>query len=521
MSIQRRDFLKSTAIGMAGISLAPLFGESLFAAPASYTFRKSTPEQQGISSASILEFINKAEADKLGLHSLMIVRNGSVVAEGWWDPYKPDLKHVLNSLSKSFTSTAIGFAVSEGLLSVEDKVTKFFPDDIPANPAPYLMEMQVKHLLTMTTGHEADTAGPMRRENGVWTKTFLSTPVTHQPGTYFLYDTGATYMLSAIITKVSGKTLFDYLTPTLFKPLEISGIDWEVSPQGINTGGFGLRVKTEDIAKLGMLYLQNGIWNGKQVLPATWAHDATTYKVPNTPVKGQDASVSDWQQGYCYQFWRCRHDFFRGDGAQGQYCLVSRDLNTVIAITSEVQDMQKTLNYVWDYLLPGIKPSTLPADTANQNTLKQKLATLTLLPAKTNFGQSTQAQISGKTFNIKDNALSINQASITFNADECLFVLKGPQTEQKITCGLDKWIKGETPTVGVSAKNAAARKIVAAGVWTNDKTFVITLQYYETPNSDLILCNFENNSISIKFLAGITVNNGGTRDNRPVLEGTV
>jgi CubicO group peptidase (beta-lactamase class C family) len=521
MVIQRRDFLKNTAIGVAGLSLAPLFGESLFAAPAGYKFGKSTPEQQGITSSSILEFINKAEAGKLGLHSLMVIRNGNVVAEGWWDPYKPDLKHVLNSLSKSFTSTAIGFAVSEGLLSVEDKVTKFFPDDIPANPAPYLNDMQIKHLLTMTTGHEADASAPMRRDNQVWTKGFLSLPVQRPPGTYFMYNSGATYMLSAIITRVSGKTMFDYLTPRLFKPLEISGIDWEVSPQGINTGGWGLRIKTEDIAKLGMLYLQNGMWNGKQLLPATWAHDATTYKVPNTPVKGQDASVSDWQQGYCYQFWRCRHNFFRGDGAQGQYCLVSRDLNTVIAITSEVQDMQKTLNYLWDYLLPGIKPSTLPTDAANQNALKQKLATLTLLPAKTEFGQNTQALISGKTFNIKDNALAINQASLRFNADECSFLLKGPQTEQKITCGLNKWIKGETSTVGVSPKNAADRKIVATGVWTSDKTFVITVQYYETPNSDLIICSFDNNSISIKFLAGIIANNGGTRDNRPVLEGTV
>jgi CubicO group peptidase (beta-lactamase class C family) len=521
MSIQRREFLKSTAIGVAGLSLVPMFGESLFAAPAGYTIKKSTAERQGISSASILDFITKAEAGKLGLHSLMVIRNGNIVAEGWWDPYKPDLKHVMNSLSKSFTSTAIGFAISEGLLSVEDKVTKFFPDDIPANPSPYLNDMRIKHLLTMTTGNEADTSGPMRRDNQVWTKGFLSCPVQRQPGTYFLYNSGATYMLSAIITKVSGKSMFDYLTPRLFKPLEISGIDWEASPQGINTGGWGLRIKTEDIAKLGMLYLQNGMWNGKQVLPASWAREATTYKVPNTPVKGQDASVSDWQQGYCYQFWRCRHDFFRGDGAQGQYCLVSRDLNTVIAITSEVQDMQKTLNYVWDYLLPGIKLAALPADTANQTALKQKLATLTLLPAKTDFGQSTQAQISGKAFAIKDNALAVSQASLTFTGDECTFILKSSQTEQKIVCGLNRWANGETPTVGVSIKNGVARKIVASGTWTTDKTFVISLQYYETPNSDLVICNFENNTINIKFLAGITANNSGSRDNRPVLEGTV
>ena len=168
-------------------------------------------------------------------------------------------------------------------------------------------------------------------------------------------------MLSAIITRLTGKTVLDYLTPRLFKPLGIEGADWEVSPQGINTGAYGLRVKTEDIAKLGTLYLQNGLWNGKQVLNADWVKEATTYKVSNASLKGKD-ETSDWQQGYCYQFWRCRHDFFRGDGAMGQYCLVSRDLNTVIAITSETANMQKVLDAVWDNLLPGIKKEALPPD---------------------------------------------------------------------------------------------------------------------------------------------------------------
>ncbi|MDB5158968.1 MAG: beta-lactamase [Mucilaginibacter sp.] len=519
MPVQRREFLKNTAIGLAGFSLAPLFGESLFALPAVAALSHSSPEEQGISSANILAFINAAEKNNLQLHSLMIVRNGKIVTQGWWDPYKPDLKHVLHSLSKSFTSTAIGFAVSEGLLSVEDKVIKFFPDDVPSIPDPHLEEMQVKHLLTMTTGHDGDTSGPMRKGTDVWTKVFLSSPIAHQPGTYFLYDTGATYMLSAIITKVTGKTVLEYLTPRFFNPLEITGMDWEVSPQGINTGGWGLRVKTEDIAKLGLLYLQNGKWNGKQVLPAAWAEAATTYKVPNAALNGKDES-SDWQQGYCYQFWRCRHNFFRGDGAQGQFCLVSRDLNTVIAITSEIADMQKTLNYVWDHLLPGIKQHTLPVDAANQDALRQKLGTLTLLPQKTGLVESIQKQISGKTYNIKDNAINISQASLTFGQNECVFVLKNNQTEQKITCGLDHWIKGETSTPGASIAGNMPQKMVAAGIWADDKTFVITLQYYETPNSDLITCRIlDNNNIRIEFLNGMAARNGSTKDSRPALEG--
>lgn len=519
MSIPRRDFLRTTAIGAAGLSLAPMLSQSLFAAPAAFAFPRTTPEQQGISSSSILDFINAAEKDKLGMHSLMILRNGNVVAEGWWDPYKPDINHVMHSLSKSFTSTAIGFAISEGLLSVEDNVTKFFPDDVPANPAAYLAEMKVKHLLTMTTGHSADTSGPMRKGNEVWTKVFLSTAIPHQPGTYFLYDTGATYMLSAIITKVAGKKVFDYLTTRLFKPLEISDIFWEESPQGINTGGWGLHIKTEDIAKLGTLYLQNGVWKGKQILPLGWSDTATTYKVPNTPNPGQDQATSDWQQGYCYQFWRCRHDFFRGDGANGQYCIVSRDLKTVIALTSEVQDMQKTLNHVWDYLLPGIKPNALPADAVAQSALKQKLATLTLLPVKTAAGKTIQNQVSGKVYTIKDNASGVTQASLTFAGDECTIMLKDSQTEQKITCGLSNWKAGQTFIPGLPKQSEPPQKVLAVGGWKDDNTFAIKLLYMDISMSDNITCSFADKGITISYLSGLTATTDSTKDNRPVLQG--
>jgi CubicO group peptidase (beta-lactamase class C family) len=525
MAIPRRTFIKNTAIGAAGIGYASLFGESLFAMSPASALPHSVPEAEGITSASILQFISAAEKAKLGLHSLMVIRNGKIVAQGWWDPYKPDLRHMLFSLSKSFTSTAIGFAVSERRLTVEDKVTKFFPEDLPETISPFLQNMQVKHLLTMTSGHDKDTAPLMRRSDQTWVKTFLSLPIQHAPGTFFLYNSGATYMLSAIITKLTGKTVLDYLTPRLFKPLEIEGADWEVSPQGINNGYAGLRVKTEDIAKLGILYLQNGIWNGKRVLNADWVKEATTYKVPNAAAKGKDEN-SDWQQGYCYQFWRCRHDFFRGDGAMGQYCLVSRDLNTVIAITSETANMQTVLDAVWDNLLPGIKTGTLPLDGANQSALKQKLASLTLLPQKTGLGQAIQTQISGKNYTIQNNNLNIKQASLSFNKNSYNLILNNDQTIYKVIGGLDNWINGETslpgapPNFAYGNKDSIPTKVAAAGVWVDDKTFVMTLQYFETPYGDTITCRFENNNLRVEFLSSRAAK-GGSAESRPVLAGTV
>src|SRR5437868_7654909 len=224
MLTPRRDFLKQATIGAAGLGLTQIIPQTLLAEQFKENdLPRSIPELQGISSESIMNFIEAVEKNKLALHSLMIVRHGKIVAEGWWDPYKPDIKHVLFSLSKSFVSTAVGLAVSEGRLKVEDKVTSFFPEEVPENISSNLATMRVKDLLTMNTGHAVDTMPPMRLGNESWVKTFLSLPVEHAPGTFFLYNSGASYMLSAIVQKLTGKTLLDYLTPRLLVPLEIKG----------------------------------------------------------------------------------------------------------------------------------------------------------------------------------------------------------------------------------------------------------------------------------------------------------
>lgn len=218
---------------------------------------RSTPEAQGVSTASIREFIATADRQVNTMHSFMLVRYGHVVAEAWWSPETAEAPHILWSLSKSFTSTAVGFAVSEGKLSVDDRVLKFFPDDAPESPSANLKAMRVRDLLTMSTGHQDEVK--LTRESN-WVQAFLHHPVPHKPGTHFRYNTPATYMLSAIVQKVTGQTVRDYLQPRLFEPLEIEKPKWDASPQGISIGGYGLFVRTEDIAKFGQLYLQKGKW---------------------------------------------------------------------------------------------------------------------------------------------------------------------------------------------------------------------------------------------------------------------
>src|SRR6202008_1988661 len=162
-------------------------------------------------------------------------------------------------------STAVGLAIAEGKLSLDSVVFKFFPEDAPAEPSNNLKAMRVSDLLRMSTGHQIE---PKRTPEEPWTKTFLSLPVPFKPGTHFLYNTSATYMLSAIVQKVTGVTVLDYLKPRLFEPLGIEHPTWESSPQGVSAGGYGLSIRTEDIAKFGQLYLQKGEWHGKQLVPA-------------------------------------------------------------------------------------------------------------------------------------------------------------------------------------------------------------------------------------------------------------
>ncbi len=340
---------------------------------ASFSFPHSSPEAQGVSSAKVEAFVQAADQQVRSMHSFMLVRHGHVVAEGWWKPEAADKPHVLWSLSKSFTSTAVGMAVADGKLNVDDPILKYFPE-AATNASENLKSMRVRDLLTMSTGHQTE---PKFKPEETWVQTFLAHPVVSKPGTHFMYNTPATYMLSAIVQKVTGETVLDYLKPRLFEPLGIADPDWQASPQGITLGGWGLKIRTEDIAKFGQLYLQKGNWGKTQLIPATWVEQATSKQVSN----GNDPE-RDWTQGYGFQFWRCRHGAYRGDGKDGQFCIVMPEQDAVIAITANTGDMQKQLNIVWEHLLPAFHSEPLPANPEGEAKLKETLSKLSVEGSK-------------------------------------------------------------------------------------------------------------------------------------------
>lgn len=459
-------------------------------------FPRSLPAEQGVAADSIGHFLDAIAAQSLELHSVMLVRHGHVVAEGWWHPHTAQQPHMLFSLSKSFTSTAIGFAVQEGRLSVDDTMISFFPNDITPKMRENLGAVKIRHLLSMSTGHAGDTMdGLHRAADGNWVRAFLQQPITYEPGTHFLYNTGATYMLSAILQSVTGETLLDYLTPRLFDPLGIVGATWETCPRGMNTGGFGLSIKTEDIAKFGQFLLHRGVWRGQELLSAGWVDEATMFHVAN----GSNPD-SDWTQGYGYQFWRCRHNAYRGDGAFGQYCVVLPEQDAVVAITSGLNDMQAVLDAVWNHLLPGL------ADGSETNTVASESAALATrlhalaisVPAATAALQSVPW--TGVWFDYDDNPWHVRSLKIDFAEAGFELIVALDDEVETLVGRYGGWVYGETKRlVPVRGQHAVA----VHGAWTSNDSFAITLCYHQSPYKLTLHNTFTETGVETKIVQNV------------------
>ena len=446
----------------SGPAVAPL-------PPVANKLPRATPESQGVSSQALLAFIEALDANVDTMNSIIVVRHGQVIAEAWWAPFAADTPHQMFSLTKSFTSTAVGLAQAEGKLSVDDPVLKYFPDVTPAAANDFQKGMRIRDLLAMSTGHRTE---PSFQGSTTWTKTFFEHPVLHKPGTIFLYNTPASYMLSAIVQKATGQKEADFLQSRLFTPLGIGTPRWETSPEGVTIGGTGLWLRTEDIARFGQLYLQKGQWQGKQLVPADWVAAATTRQTSNG-----SSPTSDWDQGYGYQFWRSRHNSFRGDGAHGQFCMVLPDQDTVIAMTSGTRNMQGVMNVVWDKLLPALGAAKLPENLTAKQALTERLAKLIVKPISGTLRPASGAVIFDKAYKVAANDQGVEAITIVRGdgGDSTLkLTVKG--TERAI--GLKQ---GEWKTGRMAWGNLVEQPAAASGAWTTVDTYVTRIVFYETP----------------------------------------
>ncbi len=400
-----------------------------------YTLSHSTPEQEGISSDAVLRWVE--ELEKLEFpNSFTLLRHGRVIAEGWWSPYRPEIPHQLFSLSKSFTSLAVGFARAEGLLDLDDPAAGFFPEKLPAKPDERFLRMTVRHLLTMSSGHDRcafDYLVPLAAD-GDWVAAFFRTPLAYEPGSRFVYNSGATYLLSAIVTKVTGRGLQEYLRPRLLNPLGFAPRRWEKCPRGIDLGGWGFNLTTGEIAKFAQLLLDGGRLEGRQLIPADYLKMATSFQIDNS-----SNDQPDWKVGYGFQFWRNRHNSFRGDGAFGQYALAMPEQQSAMAFTSGLRNMQRILDTVWEYLLPEFREAPLPGAPEAEARLRRKLESLALpMPPAGN-----PETLPGTIYRFDPNPAEVTELELTCDPRCCTVTFTGPAGVETLRAGFGRRLENQ------------------------------------------------------------------------------
>lgn len=322
---------------------------------------RTAPAELNVDAARICGFLDAVDSAGMDFHSLMILRHGTVLAEGWWAPYRSGDIQLLYSLSKTFLAMAVGIAAGEGRFSTEDLVADLLPGLVPQPLPDHLRRLRVRHLLSMASGHREETLPRIATMGPDPVRNFLALTPEEPPGSVFAYNQGNSLALSQIITSTTGERVVDYLRPRLFDPLGIDRAEWLSTDTGIDQGFSGLHVTTESVAKLGQLVLRDGRWGDAQLVPAEFVAECRRPQIGNS----RQQAFPDWRQGYGYQMWMCRHGAQRADGAFGQFAVVLPDADAIVACTGQVIEMQAQLDLVWQHLLPAFRDSR-PAAAADQ-----------------------------------------------------------------------------------------------------------------------------------------------------------
>lgn len=463
----------------------PIF--AVMACTVSAVMEPATPESQGVDSQGILDFIDDCE--KLGgVHSFVLLRHGKLVAEGWWKPFERDRTHMLYSHSKSFISTAIGFLLDEGKLDLDERVIDIFPEFAPEKPGKYWRELRVRDLLTMNIGAASDH---ISHTGGHWMRQFFTKNIQHAPGTKFKYDSDATYVLSAIVEKRSAKKTMEFLEEKLFSKIGIKKAWTTYSPQGIACGGWGMNMTTRELARFGQFYLQEGKWEGRQLLSSDYVRLASTRQTWSGWINVGARAIgtgSDWEQGYGFQFWRCKPDgFYRADGAFGQSTIVMPCKDAVLSITAGLGDMQRLYDIVWQNLLPAMKESPLPENAKVASHLTERCAKLEL-PKIADAGNSDESLYGKYEFTNPElqKRFGFKSVALARTANGWSLALDGNCALQTLPIGKGEWARGSVKLEAHDFENLGAiigsQPTAACGGWTEKGRFTARVYLVETPS---------------------------------------
>lgn len=451
---------------------------------------RSTPEAEGIRSEAIADLFKALDEGGYEVHGLMILRHDKVVAEHWWAPYGPQYLHALYSATKTFTGCAVGFAVQEGLLKVSDKVQSFFPELMPENPAPELSRLTVEHLLTMSAGHRS-TQYPGSGDEQV--RSFLAMDYAHEPGTSFAYNITCSHILSNIITRVTGLTIYEYLKPRLLDKLGIRDIVWEMDMDGRNMGNGGMHARTSDLAKLGVFLKNHGKWNGQQLLDPAWVEAMTTPHIFQRPeLSEEENNKDDGGQGYGYQVWMGRRGSYRAIGGQNQLIMVIPKYDLVVASNGQIGDEAGFNSLIYN-LLDGMSDKKLKPN--KDFDLKKAIAGYEL---KRPFPVTRQEpSVVSRTLRYKmhQNAYGLNGISFRFNAAGDMFLtIETESAVHNIPFGFNEWLMGSSD-----------RKLMFGGtgypntMWTTPSTTAGTCSWMDRRELQACYLSFFNNGAKETF----------------------
>ena len=470
-------------------------------------FERVSPESVGIRSEAIEWLLDQLESGFTEPHGLMIMRHGKICAEGWWNPYAPGIRHGLQSHTKTYAATAVGIAYTEGLLDLDERIIDIFPEFAPEHPSENLKKLTVHHVLSMGCGMDS-----MPKPTKDWIREFLATPVDHEPGTTYMYNSMGSTLLGAIVRKKSGLGLEEYLKPRLFDKIGIdcSNHKWVYMPDGMEVGGGGLFATTEDNLRLMKLYADGGVWNGTRILAEDYVRRAVTCQNPSATESINNPEAADNFVGYGYQIWMCRpKGVYRADGAMGQFTIVVPDKDMIIAITENASGAhwaQRTLDVMWEFL--NRITETAEENGAEAAKLKNRLSRLALPRVPYAPFCRTVEKIQDRDWSISEGYLSFENyfgdvfmggrpmpsgiAALRFHfaPDQVDMHCLVDGTERKLTAAMD----------GSRRYNRIPGKISEAllsAFWKDEDTMELRIRWIETCSEDAYDFHFEEGTLKI------------------------
>ena len=477
-------------------------------------FERVTPESVGIPSSSIEALLDKLEEGWTEPHGLMIMRHGKVCAEGWWSPYAPGIRHGLQSHTKTYAATAVGIAYTEGLLKLTDRIVDIFPDEIPENPSENLKKLRVRDVLCMGCGMDE-----MPRPSMDWIREFLATPVVHEPGTAFMYNSTGSTFLGAIVRKLTGLGLHDYLKPRLFDKIGIDAdnLRWSCMPDGMEIGGGGLSATTEDNLRLMKLYADGGVWEGQRILAEDYVKLATSLQNESATERAVNPPAEDNFVGYGFQIWMCRpKGVYRADGAMGQFTIVFPDRDMLLAITENASGStggvmpQKVLDTIWEWLasLPEASVDSLPEDEAASAHLARRMQTLAIPNPKRSPESATAAKVSGNTYKVTEGYFSLDGGGMNrFMSGAAM--TPGAETV-KLTFGtgtatLETVSEGKTTSIRLAMDGSRAENhlegnpsiALCSAAWEQENVLKVAMRMVETCNERTFTFTFDGDNLEI------------------------